>query len=146
MRTELFLLAAVIVASGCIGQNTSNTDTTPKQPAETSSPTNISTTNTVVYYTASGFQPQTIDIEKGDTVTWVNNASTSMWVGSDRHPTHTQYSGTNTNEHCQSGDQNQPAFDQCSTGERFNFTFEKEGEWGYHNHRAAGDTGTVVVN
>ncbi len=146
MRIELVLLAAVILASGCVGQSTSNPGNPAEQPAGTSSPTNISTNNTVVYYTDRGFQPQTVEIEKRETVTWINNASTSMWVGSDRHPRHTEYSGSSTLEHCQNGDQNQPAFDQCSTGDRFSFTFEKTGEWGYHNHRAAGDTGTVVVN
>ncbi|MFB6213027.1 MAG: cell wall-binding repeat-containing protein [Candidatus Nanohaloarchaea archaeon] len=104
---------------------------------ETSSPDNV------VTYTDSGFQPQTITIQRGEEVTWVNEAGSSMWVASDRHPTHTQYDGTSTSQHCSDGESD--TFDQCSSGGRFSFEFEKTGEFGYHNHRAAGDTGTVIV-
>jgi plastocyanin len=68
-----------------------------------------------------------------------------MWVASDQHPTHTEYSGTSRTEHCQNGDQTSSAFDQCSAGDNFSFTFEQEGEWSYHNHENSFQGGTVVV-
>lgn len=151
MNFRLILLAAaVVIVSGCTSVNDENMDAE-RLPADadqspgTSAPSNISSSSTVVYYTSSGFEPATVTIEEGETVRWVNNASSGMWVGSDDHPRHTRYAGTSVREHCQNGDQNSAAFDQCSTGNQFSFTFEKTGEWGYHNHVAPGDTGTVVV-
>lgn len=97
----------------------------------------------VVRYTDSGFEPDTITIEKGEEVTWIDESSTPMEVASDRHPTHTNYDGTSRSEHCEDGESD--TFDQCSEGGSFEFEFEKTGEFGYHNHEASGDTGTVVV-
>lgn len=64
-----------------------------------------------------------------------------MWVASAVHPTHSQYDGTSQNQHCPGGS----TFDQCGTGSTYSFTFEKTGEFGYHNHALAGHRGTVVV-
>ena len=100
----------------------------------------------LVSYTNNGFEPTTITIRKGETVRFVNQAGSGMWVGSDNHPTHTLYDGTSTNEHC--GDINTTSFDTCRAlmaGEFWEFTFDKVGEWGYHNHIRARDTGTVIV-
>jgi plastocyanin len=105
---------------------------------------NGSTENTV-YLTDSGFLPSEITIEQGETVTWINNDSSSMWVATDEHPSHTNYAGSQLYQHCSSGDQTEAAFDQCSSGDRFSFSFEKTGEWDYHNHDNAGQTGTVIV-
>jgi len=148
MKYGLIIIAAVVLASGCIHSDSSKTGSDIDQPSpdDTSAPSeNTEQTNTV-YYTDDGFVPQTVEIETGETVTWINNASRPMWVGSDNHPRHTQYSGSSLLEHCQGGDQNIAAFDQCSEGDRFSFSFEKQGEWGYHNHKFAGDSGAVVVN
>lgn len=139
------LIGFAVLVSGCtdsVQERPENTD----QPADNSSSLNenISAAATVTY-TDSGFQPSEVTVERGETVVWVNEASNAMWVGSDQHPSHTEYAGSSLREHCSSGDQTSAAFDQCSTGERFSFTFEKPGEWGYHNHRSSLDTGTVVV-
>lgn len=95
----------------------------------------------VVQYSSSGFSPETMRIERGETVTWQSSGS-SMWVAVDQHPTHAQYDGTSLQEHCNNGGD---VFDQCGTGNTYSFTFEKTGEWNYHNHRQAGHTGTVIV-
>ena len=146
MNWKIIFLAAIVLASGCIGNST---DTTPEDanPAdETSAPTELNDTpENVVRLTGSGFSPQTITVEQGETVTWINEANGVMWVGSDVHPTHTEYAGTSVREHCQNGDQTSAAFDQCSTGDQFSFTFEKTGEWGYHNHVSSSEEGTVIV-
>lgn len=147
MKFKLVALVLVVTVSGCttFTQNESSSDRMPAESGQTSEPTNLSDSSAVVYYTSSGFQPSTITVEQGETVRWINNASNGMWVGSDQHPQHTGYSGSSLREHCQDGDQNTAAFDQCSTGEQFSFTFEKTGEWGYHNHVRYSDSGTVVV-
>ena len=133
-----------IVASGCISSNSTQPDTESPEN-ETSTPTQLNQSNNTVVLTDSGFEPADITVEQGETVTWVNEGSTPMWVGSDRHPTHTDYAGSSLREHCENGDQTSAAFDQCSTGDRFSFTFEKTGEWGYHNHQPFVSGGTVTV-
>lgn len=89
-------------------------------------------TKTTVSYTDSGFTPNSMTVKKGTTVTFVNNSSKGMWVGSDLHPTH----------------QLLPGFDQLKSvqkGGTYEYTFIKEGTWTYHNHVGAADKGTVVV-
>jgi plastocyanin len=153
MRTEyvIILLGLMVAVSGCTQQNADDAtpdSEAPEQDMETSEPSedmNDSTENRVVY-TGSGFEPADLTVEVGETVTWVDQSgSGNMWIGSDRHPTHTQYAGSTLREHCSNGDQTSAAFDQCSTGERFSFTFEKTGEWGYHNHEQASQGGTITV-
>lgn len=139
MNWKLSILFIVAITSGCI--DNSQTEKT-SMPAE--QPVNSTGENTV-YLTESGFQPSELTIEQGETVSWINNASNSMWVGSDQHPSHTEYAGTRVFEHCEDGDQTTAAFDQCSTGQRFSFTFEKTGEWSYHNHKRAVQGGTIIV-
>lgn len=156
MNKAVILLAVIVVASGCAQLGSSDAqapvdsqaEDNPEEVNETRNETegNASEspeTDEIVYYTSEGFQPQQITIQQGDTVTWVNNASGPMWVGSNNHPAHTKYDGTSTYQHCSGGESD--TFDQCSAGDRYSFTFGKTGEWGYHNHRSAFDEGTVVV-
>lgn len=147
MRLVLVLLALIVAVSGCM-DNSQNQTVEPDNSDQTSTPTELATNSSeenVIYLTGSGFQPSDITIEKGETVTWINNASNAMWVASDQHPSHTGYAGSTLYEHCQRGDQTGAAFDQCSSGDEFSFTFEKTGEWGYHNHKRAVQGGTITV-
>ena len=122
--------------------------TTPEPATETPSGmevsvTNAQTGNVTVTYTNSGFSPSVITVKQGTKVTFVNSSSKSMWVASDEHPSHTEYSGTTRQAHCP--DAAGTAFDQCSTGSSYTFTFNKAGSWDYHNHVMASDGGKVVV-
>jgi plastocyanin len=139
MHWKLLILGLVVITSGCMDNG---------QSGQTSAPTEETTDNTenyTVYLTESGFQPSELTIQQGETVTWVNNASNSMWVASDQHPSHNNYAGSALYQHCQGGDQTEAAFDQCSSGGEFSFTFEKTGEWSYHNHERAVQGGTITV-
>lgn len=98
----------------------------------------------VVEFTDQGFDPFVLEIDRGDTVRFVDNASITMWVASDPFPTNIGYSNTTKNEHC-ADNSTVEAFDQCSTGEVFEFTFEKSGEWGYHNQKPFASGGRIVV-
>lgn len=140
MKRLIAMLAVVVAASGCISQGPADESVQPdvNNSAQTSSDGSPNT----IYFTGSGFEPSTLTIEKGETVTWIDNSSSSMWVGSDQHPRHTEYDGTSRIEHC-TGDTR--AFDQCDTGERFSFTFNQTGTWGYHNHEPYVPGGQVVV-
>lgn len=97
----------------------------------------------VVRYTSNGFEPSTIHISQGESVTWINEGNKEMWVASDIHPAHRAYDGTSIREHCNNGQSD--TFDQCSTGDRYTFTFDKPGSWAYHNHEFSGHQGKVVV-
>jgi plastocyanin len=147
---KVLLVALVVAASACL-QSGNPSNQSESGLNQTSSPAPDANSSNVVYLTASGFQPSELTIEQGETVTWINNASSPMWVGSDRHPTHTQFDGTSTNQHCEyPADQDRQErlgnpFDSCASVNEFSYTFEKTGEWGYHNHRSAGQTGTVIV-
>lgn len=86
----------------------------------------------IVKYTDNGFEPSTLSIKKGESVTFTNNSSRGVWVASAFHPTHEVY----------------PAFDQLKSvpnGGEYTFTFDKVGEWKYHNHVSASHFGTVIV-
>ncbi len=147
MKTELVLLGLIVLVSGCIDNSGQTDSTMPDTSEQTSAPTELANDSggNTVYLTESGFQPSELTIQQGETVTWINNASNSMWIASDQHPSHTNYAGSTLYQHCQRGDQTEAAFDQCSTGDEFSFTFEKTGEWGYHNHERAVQGGTIMV-
>lgn len=102
----------------------------------------------LVTLTDSGFSPAALTIRAGETVRFVNQSSRGMWVGADEHPTHTEYDGTSTREHCADGLNTNGSFDQCqqaAPGSFWEYTFEKSGTFGFHNHVGASNTGTIVV-
>lgn len=96
-----------------------------------------------VKYTADGFIPDSVTIKHGGVVTFVSADETPMWVASNAHPTHLQYDGTSRTQHCP--DIKGTAFDQCTPGKSYSFTFLKVGNWNYHNHVNANDDGTIIV-
>jgi len=166
MKWQIILfLGLIIVASGCTDNAQENPTDQPDAPESSEEPdqqdqdqTNNESAETTdsednserpentVYYTDSGFEPQSLTIELGEEVTWVNQGSDSMWVASDDHPWHTNYAGDNINQHCTNGEPtNDNKFDQCSAGDTYSFTFTKTGTWGYHNHEQASDTGEIIV-
>jgi plastocyanin len=123
--------------------------TSPTPPAQTETPaaqgTPVSGQN-VITYTDSGYLPSTLRVKVGDTVTFKNESSRSMWPASAFHPTHTVYSGTSISEHCP--DTAGTAFDACKgflPGSSWSFKFNKAGAWKYHDHLNPGATGTIVV-
>lgn len=96
-----------------------------------------------VTYSSSGFSPSEITIRRGGTVTWRNEGGGTMWVASAMHPTHTTYSGTTLQEHCDT--LSNDSFDQCQNGGTYSFTFDKVGTWAYHNHSQSSHFGRVIV-
>lgn len=80
----------------------------------------------------TGFYPESIAIDEGGTVTFVNRSSVSFWPASDSHPQHNIYA----------------AFDvghPLGPGESWSFTFDRPGRWGFHDHLHSYYTGTVIV-
>lgn len=83
-----------------------------------------------IIYSQDGFSPSAMSIKVGDTVRWVNQSGDEMWVASDDHPEHTDYLG----------------FDQEGVGNSYQFTFDRSGTWGYHNHARHIHEATITVN
>ena len=96
----------------------------------------------IVTYTKNGFSPKEITIKQGETVTFINESGGGMWVASAIHPTHRLYP-IKSDDDCSGS-----SFDQCqnsSSGISWDFTFDIEGEYGYHNHVRANHWGKVIV-
>ncbi len=94
----------------------------------------------VITYTDAGYSPATLQIKKGETVTFKNQSGQSMWTASAAHPTHTVYPTT--------GGCIGSTFDACQAvqpGDSWSFRFDVSGAWKYHNHLSPGDAGTIVV-
>ena len=100
----------------------------------------------LISYTTNGFEPASVTVKKGDTVRFVNNATSDTWPASARHPTHTVYPGSDIQK-CGTGSQ-ATIFDACrglKPGEFWEFTFNDTGEWAYHNHMDSSKFGKVIV-
>ncbi|OGC86183.1 hypothetical protein A3D70_00465 [Candidatus Adlerbacteria bacterium RIFCSPHIGHO2_02_FULL_54_18] len=142
------VVAAVVLIAGVAWWYTAKAPTAPAGDAVSAeTPVSGSTASepktVTVNYSDAGFSPATITIKRGDTVTFTNSSSGSMWVASAPHPAHTAYAGTALSEHCPAG--SALAFDQCQTGASYSFKFDKAGTWKYHNHSNAGSFGEVIV-
>jgi|AntRauTorckE6833_2_1112554.scaffolds.fasta_scaffold39978_1 plastocyanin len=86
----------------------------------------------VVAYTNKGFSPNFVEINQGDTVEFINQSNRPMWVASNNHPAHDILS----------------TFDQFSVsgfGDSWQYTFDRKGEWEYHDHVNASVEGIVMV-
>ncbi|HLC71049.1 MAG TPA: plastocyanin/azurin family copper-binding protein [Candidatus Nanoarchaeia archaeon] len=100
----------------------------------------------VVEITSSGFSPKTVIINAGETITFINKDDVKHWPASNVHPTHTTYPGSSIQK-CGSADESS-IFDACAgleTGEEFSFTFDRKGNWPYHDHLSPSTNGVVTV-
>ena len=89
------------------------------------------TENTVVY-SDSGFSPKSLNVKLGTTITFKNESSKSMWVASNPHPIHTDYSDFDAKR-------------GYKKGESYQFTFTEAKEYSYHDHLNSGNEGTIKV-
>ncbi len=121
---NLYLIIAVIVVFGILvwvyfGYIRKSSNQTPT-PAQT---TSVATQNTVTIKNLS-FTPATLEVTKGDKITWTNNDTVAHTVTSD-------------NGKFESG--------QLAPGKTFEFTFNEMGTFSYHcsNHPTMKATITV---
>ncbi|HLC97594.1 MAG TPA: plastocyanin/azurin family copper-binding protein [Candidatus Nanoarchaeia archaeon] len=141
----LLLGFALFILASCAPQTA--------QPAERESPDapltppalGVGGSNEIVI-TANGFEPSTLTIQSGETVTWTNKDSQSHWPASAIHPTHTLYPGSGI-EKCGTAEES-TTFDACNlvaAGGQYSFTFTERGTWKYHDHLNPAKTGMIVV-
>jgi len=86
-----------------------------------------------VDYNGVNFTPQVTNIKVGDIVVFKNQSSGPFWPASNPHPIHTDY----------------PQFDAKSpivAGGKYQFKFEKVGNWGFHDHLNPSATGIIQVS
>lgn len=84
-----------------------------------------------VALTNTGFTPKTITIGRGETVSWLNSSGRDATVNSDPYPKNDLHKFLNLGE--------------FRTGTTVQAVFEKVGQYGYHNHLAPAQTGTIIV-
>lgn len=100
----------------------------------------------VIEIEASGFSPSSLEIRKGEIVTFFNRDVNQHWPASAVHPTHTFYPGSDINK-CETSEENN-IFDACKgliQNEEWSFTFKEVGNWNYHDHLNPGLRGVVIV-
>src|SRR5579864_3483727 len=73
--------------------STQNTQQSPQPTSMKSQPSTATASGNAVSYTANGFEPHSLTIKAGQTVTWTDKDSDDLWVASNPHPTHTDYPG-----------------------------------------------------
>jgi len=86
----------------------------------------------IVRATDSGYEPSSITVKEGTTVTFENESSRPVQSASAVHPIH----------------QMLPGFDALrgfAPGESYSFTFQSAGTWQYHNHLRPQQTGVIIV-
>jgi plastocyanin len=108
----------------------SPTETPSQSPSPTPTPT--STAPVEIVYTDNGYSPAEVTIKKGQTVTFKNSSTKTMWPASAPHPTHTDYA----------------AFDPkkaIAMGESWSFTFDQVGAWAFHDHLNSTKFGKITV-
>ena len=119
-------------------ENQTPVDSNPSQ--STSTPQTPVAEGKVVTYTDAGYSPATLEVKVGDTVTFKNQSSKSMWTASAMHPTHLLYPTT--------GGCIGSTFDACKgvqIGGSWSFRFDIKGTWKYHDHLTPNYFGTIIV-
>lgn len=140
LTNVVIILLLIVAGTIYIFKSNSDEQLTPAETsgtAEIPAPTQSSeaspaAADTIVNYANSGFSPNTLNVKVGTAVTFVNNSTQQMWVASAYHPTH----------------QVLPSLNQLKwvgTGGTYQYTFDKAGEWPYHNHLNPKDFGKVIV-
>ena len=80
----------------------------------------------VVSVSESGFSPDYVEVQVGQSVTWINQGSNEHWPASNFHPTHTAYPGSGI-EKCGTSDES-GILDAChglKPDEKYTFALTK---------------------
>ena len=118
-----------------------------ESPIEPAIPDEIEPSIHIVEIISSGFSPEILNINKGDTVTFANLGISTAWPASSIHPFHRSYPGSSLSK-CNT-DEKSKIFDACkqlNPKETYSFIFDEIGSWNYHNHINPSMKGTIIVS
>lgn len=162
MNKTLLIFLVILVVGGLVywlvmmssGQNKgmtklqeTGTDVSEEQTTQDKNETGKVRTVEEITYGDEGFAPQTLTVQVGTTVTWMNESSGEMWPATTAHPTHTVYPGSSISK-CGTAEE-ETTFDACrgiAPGGDYAFTFNEVGDWKYHDHLNPTRFGSVVVD
>jgi len=158
----VIVIAGLLFFSNSTSTDSSDSDTTDTSNIDTSSPsgitfggedtttidppTNPPTREYTISFTSSGFDPVSLNINKGDSIVFVNRENRRIWPATVIHPSHRTYPGSSISK-CNTLEEDN-IFDACrglQIGETYTFTFNELGTWDYHDHLSPSKKGTIVV-
>lgn len=131
---SIIIVIAVISILLSKKPNNSNTnELTQVQPSQSqvANPPVAVISELIVNITSKGFEPKTLTIGVGATVTWINKSGSAVNINSDPHPVHTAYPPLNLGI--------------VEDGKSVSLVFDKLGTYGYHNHLQPSQRGTIIV-
>lgn len=140
----VILIGVILVAGAVLYYKTGwqQKDITPSQNQTSNqvSETQDMPSNTVVAenktytveITATSFNPKTLEIKKGDTVTFVNKDTAKHWPASDLHPSHKLCPGFD-------------ALHGLTQGEIYSYTFNEAKTCIMHDHMHPSLTGAIII-
>jgi plastocyanin len=117
-RKYLYSLIAILILSAAIGLTTQNKGEQPARVAE-------------VQITSNGFEPATLIVKKGTKVVWTNKNTAMHQVASNPHPINDDLPGLNS--------------EILNNNQSYEYTFEDEGDFGYHDNLNPTTNGTIEV-
>lgn len=90
---------------------------------------------TIITFSDTGITPAQVTVKSGSLLTFQNNSTKKVSVGSDPHPTHTQNPEITGGEFIL----------DLEPGATSSVTMTKVGSWGFHDHLNPAVRGKVVV-
>jgi plastocyanin len=138
-RKIIMAIVGVIIIAGGVWaitamnkpKDTNTNSTSSENQKNSSSEPSSNSTETVITYTSSGFEPASVTVKSGGKLKITNNSSEPIEFASDPHPTHTLNPELNTSD--------------IEPNSSTTITVTKVGSWGYHNHYDPSKRGTIVV-
>jgi|GEM_PF-2241597 len=123
--SPITLIFLVLLASGCVSDQVSEDTTKVGEAVEEASESNAY----MVEYTDSGFAPDTLLIQQGDTVRWIDSSEEKELLVT------TEYSSMCPVE----------GFSSCEIVTDYNHTFNETGRYVYRNSNKLNDQATITV-
>ncbi len=125
-KSAIVALAAVFIIIG-VTFLTSKSSKKSKPEVKT-----FATSSNTINYSDNGFDPISLQVKSGETVTINNKSSRPLQFSSDDHPTHTKNTELNQSV--------------LSPGKSLAFKVTKLGTYGYHDHLNSEQAGKIIVN
>lgn len=132
----LVVLVAVLIAGYLLLQTNANKQNNPTQNTNVTQNAGIKEETKQLFQenvtlTATGFNPQTLTVNKGTRIVWLNKSGTDGTVNSDNHPTNLLFPFLNLG--------------RFSNDSSVSVMFTKSGKYTYHNALKPDQKGTIVV-